>query len=144
MYTVRVEKTLNAEIDKVFAGLADHENYSRFPGVFHSELLKEGSIERNGVGARRKLVLGLGILEEDIVAFEQPSLMGYQITSSFPFVVNHVKGEITLKRQGKATQVTWISTFEFPTPVVGELLENVLGPVFEFGFSSMLDAVEKE
>jgi len=144
MFKIRVERTLEKPIDEVFAILADHEGYERFPGVTKAVLLEEGEEERNGKGALREITVGGTVLEERIVDFERPTLLGYRIVKSTPVPIRHDLGEITLTAQGDRTRVVWVSEGHVTVPLLGSLLlDRVVEKRLSAGFGSMLKLVEQ-
>jgi hypothetical protein len=144
MYTIQIEEILNIEIEKVFERLSDHANYDRFPGVTHSELLRTGRQNPNGVGACRKIKAGLITFVEDIVGYDPPYLLEYRVVKSSPIPINHKLGRVTLEKQGDRTRVNWISEFEVPFPIIGRIIEKTAGYKFGKEFSKLLKFIEKE
>ena len=142
MQTILIEKILDAKIDDVFAYLADHESYGSFKGIDECTLVKYGDDEKNGVGARRRLKIGAMRLDEDITAFEAPTLMEYRISKSFPLPIDHKLGQIKLTAQGDKTLVEWTSTFSVAWPLVGGFLAKKSRDQFAAGFSSLLRQIE--
>jgi uncharacterized protein YndB with AHSA1/START domain len=143
MRTVRVERTIAAPIAQVFEMLTDHANYSQFPGVRSSELLREGSEEPTGAGARRRIAYGPIRFEEDIVEFERPTSMGYVIREvNLP--LDHHGGTMRFEEQGAATRVVWESTFRLTTPVVGGALTSAGAPIIANGFRRILSYADRE
>jgi uncharacterized protein YndB with AHSA1/START domain len=142
MRTVSVETTFPAPIETVFDLITDHANYSQFRVIQHSELLRPGKLEPNGVGALRRVYSRPLRFEEEITAFERPTRMDYLIRRvNAP--LRHQGGSMLLERSSDGTRVTWTSTFEFTTPGIGGLLTSAIVPVVSFGFRSILRDVER-
>ncbi|MTI99723.1 MAG: SRPBCC family protein [Marinobacter adhaerens] len=143
MFRIHVERVLGKDIDTVFAAIADHARYDRFPGVSKSVLVEEGNDEKNGTGALR--IIGAGKLEltERITRFERPNRMDYHIEKSSPFRVQHTKGEIVLKPEGEQTRVIWISEGAVQVPLVGRMMDRMAERSFSKAFSSLLKAIER-
>jgi uncharacterized protein YndB with AHSA1/START domain len=140
--TVRVEKTIAAPIERVFELISDHAGYSRFPGIQHSELLREGDEERNGVGAVRRVHSRPLRFEEEVTRFERPSRMDYLIREvNAP--IRHLGGSMVLEERGSGTHVVWTSSFEYTLRRGGGLLDAVAVPVVSRGFRRVLDEVER-
>src|SRR5688572_6354654 len=70
---VRLEMELDAPVEGVFDAMADHGRYDRFRPISRSELTREGDVDKNGVGAVRRLRAGLLRFDEEITAYERPS-----------------------------------------------------------------------
>ncbi len=143
MFTVHVEKELEMPIEKAFEAITDHANYHLYAAVDKADLLKSGSDDKNGVGAIREIKSGGMTLQEEIVAYESPHKMAYQIISAKPFAIEHRVGEITLREAGNATKVIWHSEFNFSAPIIGSFLTKFLGPKVAKSFASLLRGMER-
>lgn len=141
MYRVKVERRINKPIDIVFNMIVDHANYVQFPGVVSSELLEEGKLETNGLGALRYIDAGKMRLEERIVGFERPTRMAYHIEASEPFFIDMERGEVTLRTEGQATHVTWISEGRIKVPVIGPIMDKLFQKQFGKAFGSILKTI---
>jgi uncharacterized protein YndB with AHSA1/START domain len=140
--TVRVERTLQAPVDRVFDLLTDHAGYSRFDSIQGSVLLRAGKSERNGVGALRWIYSRPFWFEEEVLAFERPRRMDYVIRrTNGP--IRHEGGSIALEENGSGTQVVWTSTLEVTTPVLGRVVDSAAGAALGRGFDSVLDDVQR-
>jgi uncharacterized protein YndB with AHSA1/START domain len=137
MRTVQVETTIPAPIERVFDLVTDHANYSQFRGIQHSELLRSGELEPNGVGALRRIHSRPLRFEEEITRFERPTRMDYLIRR-VNASLNHQGGSMLLEQRDGATHITWTSTFEFKPRVIGGLLTSVAVPLVRFSFRSVL------
>lgn len=145
MFYIKVEKLINKPAAVVFDFLADHENYSKFPGVDKSELLEQGTSEKNGLGALRKVVLGGITLEERITAFEKPTRLHYLIEKSSPLPFRHDVGEVQLLEEGDKTRVIWISEGHINIPIIGNLIfDKIINKQGAAGFSRTLDWIAKQ
>ena len=142
MARIVVDKTLTAPIDDVFGLLSDHAGYTRFRGFTKAELVREGTPDRNGVGALRRLVAGPLRFTEEITAFERPARMDYLIREvNLP--LEHDGGSIELAPDGAGTRVHWISVFTMPVPVVGGATAAGLAVALRQGFIRLLDDVDR-
>ena len=142
MARIVVDKTLSAPIDDVFELLSDHAGYTRFRGFTKAELLREGTPDRNGVGALRRLVAGPLRFTEEITAFERPARMDYLIREvNLP--LEHDGGSIMLAPDGAGTRVHWTSVFTMPVPVVGGATAAGLAVALRQGFIRLLDDVDR-
>ena len=143
MQTIVVERTINAPIEQVFDLLSDHANYKQFDGIRDSWLVKEGTEERNGNGAVRRIDLGAVWFEEEISNFHRPTSMDYRILRSRP-PIEHESGEIRLEETERGTRVTWTSVFRIRIPVVGRVLSPFAAKAGTKAFGSMLKAIDRK
>ena len=142
MAEIYLAKRLETPIETVFEGLSDHAGYIRFRGFTTAELVRDGELERNGVGALRKLAAGPLRFIEEITVFERPTRMDYVIREvSIP--LEHEGGTILLSAAGGATEIRWRSTFTMPLPVIGAPLADLTAAVLKRGFSRLLDDIER-
>lgn len=142
MARIVVDKTLSAPIDDVFELLSDHAEYTRFRGFTRAELLREGTPDRNGIGALRRLVVGPLRFTEEITAFERPARMDYLIREvNLP--LEHDGGSIALSPDGAGTRVHWTSVFTMPVPVVGGATAAGFAVALRRGFIRLLDDIDR-
>jgi uncharacterized protein YndB with AHSA1/START domain len=137
MSAIRVERQLEGPIDAIFEILSDHASYDRFRGIRHSELLRPGDSEPNGLGALRRIKLGPLVFEEEITAFEPPTRMDYVIRKlNVPF--EHDGGSIRLEPRDGGTHALWTSTFRIPVAVIGGPTEVAFKLALTNGFTRLL------
>jgi carbon monoxide dehydrogenase subunit G len=145
MFHIKVEKLINKPVLEVFDFLADHENYSKFPGVEKSELLEQGKYEKNGLDALRRVVLGGITLEERITIYEKPNRLGYHIEKSSPLPFLHDVGEIQLLDEDKQTRVIWKSEGHINIPIIGNLIfDKIINKQGIAGFNKVLEWIDKQ
>ena len=139
MRSIRVERTLEGPIERIFDVLADHANYDRFGGIRRSALIRPGEVDPNGVGALRRVTVGPFTFEEEITAFEPPTRLDYLIVKlNVPF--EHRGGSIRLAAAGEGrVDAVWTSEFAIPTPVIGGAAERAFALVFGRGFGATLE-----
>ena len=122
--------------------IRDHEGYTRFLGISDAQLLEEGSEEKNGKGALRKLTGGKGFFVERITRFEPPTRMDYHVESTKPLPIRHDRGEITLSPEGNGTRVVWISEGHATVPVLGTLFfDRMIEKQGSAAFGAMLEHI---
>ena len=139
MPTVHEEIRIQAPIDQVFARVADHEGMRSWPGVKAATLLSEGSPERNGLGAVRRIKAGGVTIDEKVVHYEPPARLDYQITRGLP--VQHL-GTVTLSEEGGATTLRWHISLESRWPLVARLVAWRLRPGLRAAMRYMRDQLE--
>jgi hypothetical protein len=142
MAGIDLDKTLAAPIDDVFELLSDHAGYTRFRGISKAALVREGTNERNGVGALRAIASGPISFEEEITVFERPTRMDYLIRKvNLP--LHHDGGSIELSQAGSGTRVLWRSNFTMPVPLVGGALGAMFAAIFRRAFIRLLDDIDR-
>jgi uncharacterized protein YndB with AHSA1/START domain len=136
---IRVERRLDAPPEAVFEIVSDHARYDRFDGIRRAELVKQGSPDRNGVGAVRWVWLGPLRFQEEVTVFEPPSRLDYLITAVKTLPFRHEGGSIRLEPDGAGTHALWTSTFEIPIPLVGAGLDRIFADRLAQGFGRTLE-----
>lgn len=135
MIQLRVERTIAAPAEKVFAWLADPANLTTSPLIFRAGWSK--CSPEPGVGATRD-ALALGMwLREEITAYDPPHSYSYLIVRSFP-AMKHDGGTLTLTSSNDGTHVEWVTSLTFPVRGGGRVSEVVTGPLFRSGFDAIL------
>lgn len=143
MFSIHVERTINKPIQDVFAIISDHANYSQFKAIEQSNLIKEGTHEKNGLGAVREIISGGANLHEEIVAYEPPYKLGYKVIKSKPLPYDHQLGEITLEEKDGKTHVTWRSQGHITIFLLGSLyFDKQIQSVGSRAFGSILKQIE--
>jgi uncharacterized protein YndB with AHSA1/START domain len=116
---------VDAPVSRVWDTLADHEGMSSW-GPIKVTLDKEGTPDRNGVGAVRRIV-GKGpvpAIIEEVVAFEPQQRLGYKALAGVPF--RNYSGEITLTATERGTRIDWALTIDERVPLVEKAAVSVL------------------
>lgn len=143
MGTIHVTRVLRAPAEKVFDVLADHARYGDLPGVRSAELVRTGAPDPNGVGALRRVDVGLARFDEEITAFERPTLLAYKIVRSRPPVA-HEGGEMRFRAVPDGVEVTWTSTLRVLVPIVGGIVTALAVRQMTRAFDAVLLAVEEK
>lgn len=118
MATTTASKTVNRPSEHVWDVLVNHEGMSSWgPGISVS-LQTEGSPERNGLGAVRRISAPgpAPAIVEEVVAFEPTRTFGYRALSGVPF--KNYGGTVTLTPQGEATRIDYAITLDERVPVL--------------------------
>jgi len=147
MATAKVSCFIPAPTQRVFEVITDHGHYDQFDSVVLSRLLKEGNVNRNGLGAIRELKVSSVRFIETISAYESPSRFEYRVQQCFlcfgnngreiRFPLVHNKGQITLEEQEGGTNVYWLSQFTVALPF-GGVIAKLMRPFVERSFSRIL------
>jgi len=129
MEAIELDIHIAAPIEQAWEFLSDQEGYTFASQVKEAKLLQEGDNERNGVGAVLKVrAMGATILWE-IVDFDPPERFEYHITH-FPIPFRHESGTVVLTSRDGGTHASWVSSYEVPIPLIGRILELIIGRVF--------------
>lgn len=110
-----------APVEKVWEALADHEGMASWGPGMKVALATEGSAERNGVGAVRRISApGPGpTVVEEITRFEPGRALGYKALSGVPF--KNYAGEVELTPAGDGTRIAWTITADQRVPLAERL-----------------------
>lgn len=144
MYLIHVTARFDAEPERVFDVLADHETFFSF-GSATCRLVEEGKGDRNGLGAVREIRDRQMVFREEITVFDRPRRFDYVIRSltgplGLPLPVEHERGWLEFHAEDGSTRVDWRSRFRITLPLVGPLLERRVGPSFADAFGRLLEA----
>ncbi len=153
MPTAKVNCFIPAPIQQVFELVTDHGHYDQLDSVDMSRLLKEGSINRNGLGAIRELKVSSVKFKEAISAYESPLGFEYQVQECFlcfgnngraiNFPLIHNKGIVSLEECDGGTNVYWMSQFTVALPF-GFLIAKLMRPFVERTFMRILQDCKME
>jgi uncharacterized protein YndB with AHSA1/START domain len=114
--------TATAEVPKppahVWSVLSDHEGMSSWGPGLKVTLVEEGSTERNGLGAVRRIDAAgpAPSIVEEVVVFEPDTAFGYRAKSGVPF--KNYSGLVTLTPVGAGTRVDYAITIDPRVPLV--------------------------
>ncbi len=114
MVKVSITLQISAPIDLVWREFIVHENMPSWADVKSVMLAKEGSSDRNGLGAIRHVEFyGGRVLIEEIVHFVDLQEMHYCVTSGIPGCKYHL-GKIFFKALDEnKTQLDWYIDVDF-------------------------------
>ena len=149
MYSIDISSTIQAPIHQVFSTISNHEQFFRGSTFEYSRIIREGQFHRNGVGAIREISRDGIVCCEEITLYEEPRRFDYVITratgkngKSIP--IKHEFGRMEFEeRQGK-TYIRWQSKFSIPTPIVGRILEFIIGRSTTKVFKNLLAQAEND
>ena len=142
MHTINISQTYSADPGRVFAALTDHEQFLSGKGL-SCTLITAGENERNGLGAVRRVDGGSMVFTELINVFDRPQAYEYRITELSGWMgrmlpMHHVQGRLEFSETDEGTRVDWMSRFEVRIPLLGWLLERVLGHSLISAFGRLL------
>jgi uncharacterized protein YndB with AHSA1/START domain len=104
----------DAPVAAVWALLADARGWSRWARFAKSDLAREGAPEADGVGALRVFGTGPFRSHEEVVGFEPPSHLAYEIRKGLPIV--GYRADVYLEPDGDGTKIRWESSFAHARP----------------------------
>ena len=143
MREIHVSHHFAAPPETVFAAIADHERFLTM-GSMRCRLQREGTPERNGIGAVRQ-VEGDGLrFVEHITAFDAPRHYEYVIrslarSSGAALPLRHERGWLDFTRDANGTRVDWHSRVHATIPLLGPLLiEPLVARKLQRAFSALL------
>ena len=122
-----VERTTSATPEAIYHLIADAAAWREWaPLVSHSELIRQGTDDRLGAGAVRRIG-GLKVLrvDEEILEARAPHYQHYTALRGIP--VSNYRGTVQINDVDEGTQLVWTGTFEPRIPGTGRLLAALLG-----------------
>jgi uncharacterized protein YndB with AHSA1/START domain len=134
MRHVEVERIFPHPVERVFRRYTDHAGWTDWAGLGRVRLTREGSPDRNGVGAVRAFSASPG-LREEITLFEPPSRMEYRVTRGAPLADHH--GEVLFAPEGFGTRLTWRASFRSTIPGLGWPMERLITILFRRMLASL-------
>ncbi|MBX3413979.1 MAG: SRPBCC family protein [Pirellulales bacterium] len=144
MYDLQADIEIAASPEKVFHLISDHESFLGDIGGSVCRLTREGSPDRNGLGAVREITADGMRFCEEITAFEPPRRYSYRITeilgkSGKPLPFRHEGGEMVFEPAPGGTRVRWRTSFRVPIPVLGWFVERIFASKMKPAFRQMLE-----
>jgi uncharacterized protein YndB with AHSA1/START domain len=102
-----VTKTVSATVEAVWAVVSNHEGMTGWAPGLKASLVSEGTPDRNGVGAVRRLrnPFPVPAIVEEITAFEPNRRLAYRALSGVP--LKNYAGEIVLESADGGTTITY-------------------------------------
>lgn len=99
--------TVKTSLDNAWRVLADHEGMAQWGPGIKVTIDKEGTSERGGVGAVRRIAAPgpAPAIVEEITVFDAPSRLGYKALAGVPFA--DYSGEVSLVASQSGVEITW-------------------------------------
>lgn len=118
--------TVPAPPASVWQLLSDHEGMARWAPGLTVTLVQDGSPDRNGVGAQRRIQPAplLPAIVEEVTAFEPEKRLAYRAVSGVPF--RNYSGEVELAPVGHGTEIRYTVSADNRLPAVATVLANGL------------------
>lgn len=131
-----------APIETVWALLADVTTWSQWGRWDETTRERDGVPAPDGVGALRRFRRGRRIHTEEVVAFEVPHRLAYEVRQGLP--VRDYHAEVTLEEVGGGTRISWTSDFDGTNPVAGLAVQQVLKRFFPATARALARAAEAQ
>ena len=144
MRRVEVDRFFAHPVERVFRRYTDHAGWSAWAGLGRVWLTREGSPDRDGVGAVRAFSSAPG-LREEVTVFEPLARMEYRVVRGPVPMADH-RGEVLFAPEGAGTRLTWRVSFRSTIPGLGWVIERGLGVLFRRmlgAFGRDLDATSR-
>lgn len=117
-----------APIEVVWARVADISTWSQWGKWDETTRVRDGEPEPDGVGAWRRFRRGRRVHTEEVVAFEPPHRLAYEVLEGLP--VRDYHAEVTLEPVGGGTRIRWVADFDGANPIGGWATRQVLARFF--------------
>lgn len=116
--TTTATATVERPVDHVWSVLVDHEAMSSWGPGLSVSLETEGTGDRNGLGAVRRISAPgpMPAIVEEVVTFEPSTRFGYRARAGVPF--KNYGGTVTLTPQGTSTRIDYAITLDERVPVL--------------------------
>jgi uncharacterized protein YndB with AHSA1/START domain len=121
--------TVPASPELVWSVLADHEGMADWGPGLKVSLRKEGTGDRNGVGAVRAINAPgpAPAIVEEITDFEPGSRLGYKALGGVP--LRNYRGEVALSPSGSGTKIAYTVTADSRIPLVDKIAVAAISKV---------------
>lgn len=144
MKSVRIERTLDASRERVWATLADFGGVGRWnPNLASAELLGGPS---EGLGARRRCNMkdGKNHIEEVVTGWVEPSRMEIEVTDgTMPFATALISVQLAAVGATQ-TRVTLTMSYKTKATFAGAAMNLMAGPMLRRMLGQLLDGLEAE
>jgi hypothetical protein len=107
---IDVTFTTTADPGAVWKLLADIDTWHEWGRWSRAELERPGSPDPEGVGAIRRFRYAGRTTREEIVGFDAPSRLAYELLSGLPLREYHA--EVTVVPDGRGARLDWHSRFD--------------------------------
>ena len=131
-----------APIDAVWARVADITTWSQWGQWDETTRERDGVPAPDGEGALRRFRRGRRTHVEEVVAFEPPRRLAYEVRSGFP--VRDYHAEVTLEPVGGGTRIRWVADFDGTNRVSGWVIELALRRFFPATARGLARAAEAD
>jgi uncharacterized protein YndB with AHSA1/START domain len=141
-YRIATSTVAAAPIETVWARVADITTWSAWGHWDETIRTRDGAPEPDGVGALRQFRRGRRTHVEEVVAFEPPQRLAYEVREGLP--VRDYHAEVTLQPVGGGTRIHWEATFDGSNPIGGAAVHLVLKRFFPEAARRLAGAAEAD
>ena len=141
-YHVATTTVAAAPIDVVWARVADITTWSQWGQWDETTRVRDGVPVPDGVGAMRRFRRGRRVHTEEVVAFDAPRRLAYEVRDGLP--VRDYHAEVTLEPVGGGTRIRWVSDFDGANPIGGWVVHQVLKRFFPVTARALARAAEAD
>jgi uncharacterized protein YndB with AHSA1/START domain len=125
-HTIDVRETSTAPVQAVWDLLADVDSWPTWSGVEKAERLAPGDPAPDGLGSRRLFLTGRVRNEEEVVRFEPPHHLSYEVRGG-NLPIRDYHADVTLSEgPDGGTVIEWRSTFRAKYPGTGGFVRRKL------------------
>lgn len=124
MAEVVLRARIRAPQEQVWQALSHHEGFPEFSVLKKVTLEREGSPDRDGVGAVRVMCAPGLCVTEEVVSWDPPRAYDYRLLRGAP--IRDHRGRVEVSRDGDATDVKWTISFRPVIPGTGWLVSQAL------------------
>lgn len=140
--SVRFEQFFAAPREKVFAWLAEHEQFGRiWPGRTRRIKTAPEGQDPNGVGSVRVVGTWPLAFEETVTDFRAPELIEYRVTKGGP-VKNHA-GRLRFESVAGGTRLDYVIEFDPRIPLTGGLIASYLCGAWRLGIQRAIEDISR-
>lgn len=129
MTSISMTQTFNAPQQEIFNYLSDHNNLGSVLNAQITRIKNAEGKNPNGVGSVRSIKMGIEILQETVVTFDEPNLIEYKISSNAPINYHLGRLEFSTPETGKTLlhyTIDMESKLSFADGIVGFILKTVI------------------
>lgn len=124
MQRIEITQDFALPVERVYSYLAEHENLGPIFGA-EVERVRDGDVDRNGVGSVRRLKVGpLPWFEETTTQVVPNELIEYRITRGS--VLKDHRGEMRFSSHGTGSRLDYVIEFDAKVPLTGPLLKRAI------------------
>lgn len=129
MKTIQMTQTFNAPQQEIFNYLGNHENLGDILNASIKRIKDADGSNPNGLGSVRSIKIGIEILQETVVTFDEPNLIEYKITSNAPVKYHLGRLEFSTPSPGKTFlnyTIDMESKFSFADGFITFILQTII------------------
>jgi len=121
-----IRTTTSAPIDEVWPLVGEARRWKEWAGFTTARLIREGTPAPDGVGALRRFAIGPVGSREQVVVWDPPHHLGYEIVKGFP--VRRYRSDVELAAlEGGGTSIHWHGRFAELVPGTGRAVQAFTG-----------------